>query len=84
MYYVYILLSLKDKKFYIGFTSNLKLRLVQHKSGKVNSTSKRLPVKLIYYECYLKESDARRNEKYYKTSKGKIDLKKKLKDILGL
>ncbi|RKY35839.1 MAG: GIY-YIG nuclease family protein, partial [Candidatus Duberdicusella sinuisediminis] len=27
MYYVYVLFSLKDKKFYIGHTSDLKRRL---------------------------------------------------------
>ncbi|MFO7807139.1 MAG: GIY-YIG nuclease family protein [Candidatus Moraniibacteriota bacterium] len=84
MYYVYVLFSKKDKKFYIGFTSNLRIRIDQHKKGKVSSTSKRLPVALIYYECYLKKEDAERNEKYYKTSKGKQDLRKKLKSQLGL
>ncbi|MDZ7611191.1 MAG: GIY-YIG nuclease family protein [Candidatus Moranbacteria bacterium] len=83
MYYVYILHSEKDKKLYIGFTSNLKKRLIQHKNGEVNSTSKRLPVNLIYFECYLKKQDAERNESYYKTSKGKEDLRKKLKSLLG-
>jgi putative endonuclease len=78
IYYVYVLISLKDKKFYIGFSGNLKKRLKQHKSGMVKSTSRRLPVKLIYYECYSVEDDARRNEKYYKTSKGRNDLHRKL------
>ncbi|MFH1712849.1 MAG: GIY-YIG nuclease family protein [Candidatus Jacksonbacteria bacterium] len=83
MYYVYILLSQKDKKFYIGFTSDLKRRVQQHKFGEVKSTSKRLPVKLLYYEAYLKKEDAQRNEKYYKTSKGKKALRKKLSSVLG-
>jgi hypothetical protein len=48
MYYVYILLSLKDNKFYIGFTSNLKRRLKEHNYGKNISTKSRLPLKLIY------------------------------------
>lgn len=55
----------------------------QHKNGKVESTKHRKDLKLIYVECYLLESDARRNEKYYKTSKGKIDLRKKLGSYLG-
>ncbi|MBI2063050.1 MAG: GIY-YIG nuclease family protein [Candidatus Yanofskybacteria bacterium] len=29
-YYVYTLLSLKDRRFYVGFTANLKNRLQQH------------------------------------------------------
>lgn len=82
MFYVYILISLNDLNFYVGFTSNLKIRIKQHADEKVNSTSKRLPLKLIYYECYVIEEDARRNEKYYKTTKGRNDLRKKLFTIL--
>ncbi len=70
-YYVYILLSIRDKKFYIGLTNDLKRRLSEHKQGKNVSTAKRLPVKLIFYESFISEKDARRREKYFKTTKGK-------------
>ncbi|MBU2456379.1 GIY-YIG nuclease family protein, partial [Patescibacteria group bacterium] len=33
MYYIYILQSKKDKKFYTGYTKNLKLRFEQHEKG---------------------------------------------------
>ena len=33
-YYVYTLFSLKDKKFYTGFTSDLRNRLSQHAEAK--------------------------------------------------
>ncbi len=79
VFYVYVLFSIKDKKFYIGFSANLKNRLDQHKNGLVKSTTKRLPMRLIYYEAFSEEQDARRNEKYYKTGKGRKDLYKKLK-----
>jgi len=82
-HYVYILISLKDKNFYVGYTGNLKNRLKQHYNGLVKSTSRRLPVRLLYFECYGEERDARRNERYYKTSKGRDDLRVKLKDSLG-
>ncbi len=49
MYYTYILQSEKDKKFYTGYTKNLKLRFKQHCDGKVPSTKDRRPLKLIYY-----------------------------------
>lgn len=39
-YYVYVLKSGKDKKFYTGYTNNLKLRFEQHQKGKVESTKK--------------------------------------------
>ncbi len=47
MYYVYILLSEKDKKFYIGFTSDLKRRLKEHNEGKNPSTKSRRAFKLL-------------------------------------
>ena len=71
MYYVYVLLSLKDKKFYIGFTNDLERRLTEHNSGKNISTKSKLPLKLIYYEAHLSKADAMRRERYFKTAKVK-------------
>ncbi|PIU08632.1 MAG: hypothetical protein COZ85_03720 [Candidatus Moranbacteria bacterium CG_4_8_14_3_um_filter_34_16] len=42
-FYVYVLL-LKDGKFYVGFTSNLRNRIQLHKKSKVESTRPRLPL----------------------------------------
>jgi len=58
MYYVYILFSLKDKQLYVGFTDNLKNRFKKHIDGFVRATKHRWPITLIYYEAYLKQSDA--------------------------
>ena len=82
MYYVYVLLSLKDKKFYIGFTNDLKRRLKEHDSGKNISTKSRLPLELIYYEAHLSKADAERRERYFKTTKGKSTLKQMLRESL--
>ena len=60
MYYVYVLLSKKDKDFYVGFTDNVNRRLKDHNSGKVPSTQARRPFKLIYYEAHLSKKDALR------------------------
>jgi len=81
-YYVYILLSLYDKNFYIGLTNNLKRRLSEHKQGRNISTAKRLPLKLIFYESFLSEKDARRREKYFKITKGKKTLRLMLRETL--
>ncbi len=81
-YYVYILRSKKDKKFYTGFTSNLKSRFEAHKKGKVISTEKRRPLDLVYYEASLSEDDARHRETYLKTHHGKQFLYKRLKSYL--
>lgn len=81
-FYVYVLLSLKDNKFYIGSTNNLKRRLKEHQNGKNISTSKRLPLKLIYFEGHLSKLDAERREKYFKTTKGKVTLRTIIRDSL--
>ena len=78
MHYVYVLQSSKDKKRYVGYTKNLKLRLEQHKKGLVASTKDRRPLKLIYYEACLNQQDATKREKYFKTHFGKMFLKKRL------
>lgn len=81
MYYVYILVSLKDGKWYIGFTRDLKNRVKLHQQGKVFATKGRLPVKLIFYEAFLEKEDALRREKYFKTNPGKRSLKLMLKSF---
>ena len=62
MFYVYILKSKKDSELYIGSINNLKKRLAEHNSGKVESTKQRKPFVLVYYEAYLAEDDARKRE----------------------
>ena len=82
MYYVYIL-RMNNNQLYTGFTSNLKRRVKEHKYGKVKSTKLRRPLMLIHYEAYLLESDARRREKFLKTSEGKKLLHKQIRDVLN-
>jgi len=82
MYYVYVLFSLKDRKFYIGFTRNLKVRITQHKNGYVKSTRNRRSLILIYYEVYIQKADAKKREKYLKGGNGRASLKIQLKSIL--
>lgn len=83
MYYVYLLLSEKDGNFYTGSATDLKRRLEEHNSGQVNSTKNRRPLKLIYYEACLVETDARNREKYLKSGMGKKYLRNRLKNYLN-
>lgn len=78
-YYTYVLLSKKDKKWYTGYSNNLKSRLEQHLKGKIVSTKNRRTLELIYFEACLNREDATRREKYFKTHYGKMFLKKRLK-----
>jgi len=81
MYYVYILL-LSNKKLYTGFTTNLKRRIKEHKKGKSSFTKNYLPLKLIFYEVFNNKMDAKKRERYFKTSKGKSSLRAMLKNTL--
>ena len=82
MFYTYVLQSMKDEDFYIGFTKNLKLRFEQHNKELVESTKDKGPFKLIYYEACLDKEDATRREKYLKTFHRKMFLRRKLKSYL--
>jgi putative endonuclease len=78
MYHIYILKSQKDNTLYIGKTKNLKRRLGEHFKSLSKSTKKRLPMKLIYVESYLSNSDASKREIKLKKFKNSYkELKKK-------
>jgi putative endonuclease len=82
MNYVYILISLKDKKLYTGLSADLKKRLEFHNNGKSASTKGRLPLKLIYYEAYSDKKDAMRREKFLKSGRGREVIHKQLENTL--
>jgi len=82
MFYVYVLYD--ETKFYIGYSEDLEQRTKDHKQGKVHKT-KRYDVKkleLIYTEMFISEKDARRRERYLKTTKGRKGLKLILRETL--
>lgn len=80
MFYVYALKSEINQEIYIGFTSDLRNRFKKHNQGLNKSTKPYLPWKLIYYEACINKIDAKRREKYLKTSQGRRLLKRRLKD----
>ena len=82
MFYTYVLKSQKDRFFYIGFTNDLRKRFYEHNKRQVDATKDRTPFKIIYYEACLDESDARRREKYLKTTQGSRLIKRRIKDYL--
>ncbi|OGD61956.1 hypothetical protein A2160_01170 [Candidatus Beckwithbacteria bacterium RBG_13_42_9] len=84
MFYVYVLYSLKDGKFYTGFSTDLKRRVREHSWGESQATKSRRPLILVYYEAYLIEKDARAREVYLKTSMGKRVIKKQLAHFLRI
>lgn len=81
-FWVYILFSLKDHQFYIGTTNHLTRRAGQHERGETHSTAFRRPLVMIYCEGHCSIIDARRREKYFKTTKGRVTLKYVLRHSL--
>ncbi len=83
MYYVYILQSSKNNSLYIGYTSDLRKRFKEHNEGKSLATKPFRPYKLIFYEAFLNEIDAKNREEYLKSGYGRKTIKKMLKEYLG-
>ena len=82
-FYVYVLFSLKDKGFYIGYSTNLRNRLSSHARGEVKSTTSRRPLKLIHYEYFINESDAKAREVFLKSGFGREQSKKALQKTIS-
>lgn len=80
MFYIYTLHSKKDGKLYTGYTPDLKSRLKAHQGGFVMATKHRRPLKLIHYEAFLLQADAKRRELYLKGGNGKKEIEKMLED----
>ncbi len=57
MYYVYLIKDRVANQSYIGYTNNLRRRIIEHKYKKPD---------LIYYEAYKDEKDARTRERKLK------------------
>lgn len=85
MFYFYILGSHKDNELYYGSTNDLKRRVIEHNSGKVLSTKSRRPFKLLYYEAYTTEGEARKREVTIKLrGNARFQLLKRIDDTIKL
>ena len=71
MYYTYILYSSKYLKTYVGITENVERRLEEHNSKKSNYTSKFVPWEVVHFETFDNREEARKREKYLKSSGGR-------------
>ncbi|QQN62341.1 GIY-YIG nuclease family protein [Bradyrhizobium diazoefficiens] len=79
MYYVYILRSKSDPdRYYVGLTSDLRVRLKRHNAGEVPHTSKFTPWELKTYVAFSDEQQAIAFEKYLKSASGRAFAKKRL------
>jgi len=69
-YCVYVLQSLKDHRYYIGFTTDVEARLCFHNAGLQRSTRHRTPFRLVLFETFSIKEEALKREKQIKSWKG--------------
>jgi putative endonuclease len=76
-YFVYILQSIHSPdKYYTGYTTKLKERLVKHNNGEVSHTSKYKPWKVKTAIAFTAKDKALTFEKYLKSHSGRAFAKK--------
>jgi len=78
MWFVYVLRSLKDNELYIGSTNDIRRRLIEHNSARVDSTKGRIPFALEAYFAVKDKARAIELEQYFKTGSGKAMLQKRI------
>lgn len=71
MFWVYILESLKNGKYYIGQTNNLTKRIADHNRGKDFSSKIGMPWRLIFSQTAKTRKEAMKIEKYLKLLKSR-------------
>ena len=71
MYFVYLLKSDKDGRFYIGHTQDIQIRLQYHNSGRSKYTRNRGPWKLLAFKSFDSRSEAMREEMRLKKLKNR-------------
>ena len=69
MFFVYILRSLRDESFYVGFTKDPDKRLLEHNKGRVRYTKGHIPYELVHIERFMMQKDAKNREVSIKKTK---------------
>ena len=71
MYYVYILQSDRDGRYYTGMAKDVNARLSEHNAGKSTYTRSYVPWRLVYSEGPFDSGFARKREKQLKSTSAK-------------
>ncbi|MBO6495505.1 MAG: GIY-YIG nuclease family protein [Roseivirga sp.] len=78
-YTVYVLYSSKFDKIYVGYSSNLKQRVLSHnKLATKGWTIKFRPWEVVYTESYVDKPSAMKREKGLKSSRGRDFIRTKI------
>ena len=65
-FYVYIL-KCNDNSYYVGHTDNIEKRIAEHHSNEYHCyTSKRLPIEVVFTECFATRDEAFNAERQIK------------------
>jgi len=73
---VYVIKSLSSGTIYVGMATDIDLRLRQHNKGQSKFTQPFMPWRIIYHETIGVSAEARKREKYLKSTAGKNFLRK--------
>ena len=71
IFYVYILRSLKNGKFYTGCTKDLEKRIERHNAGETKGNRPNKPFEIVYSEEFHDLKTARTREKHIKSQKSR-------------
>ena len=85
-FFVYLIINIKNNKStsYVGYTSNLKKRILSHNKSKGAKFTRGRKWTLIYKRCYKTKSVAMKNEYLLKKNRIKRNIiKKKFIDKLN-
>jgi len=74
--------KLNSVQFYTASTTDLKARILNHKSKNTRSTKRFDKIGLVYFEGCLNKTDALKREIQLKTGYGRGYLKKRLENYL--
>jgi len=76
IYHVYILQSLFDRSYYIGYTKDLTKRVLQHNRSKTGYSARKVPWELVYSESFNDKSAAIKRERFLKAQKSRDFIKR--------
>jgi putative endonuclease len=77
MFIVYVLLSLKDNRTYVGFTNNFVRRFHEHNTRQAKATRSRAPFTVLFTEEFQTLKEAKHREIWWKSGAGRRELKRR-------
>jgi putative endonuclease len=81
-YHVYIIQSILDNSYYIGYTKNLEKRIFQHNHDKTGYTSRKAPWILVHSEPYDNKTMALKREQFLKNQKSRAFIEKLISGLI--